>query len=79
MDGQGILEFMLQSLHCPALISTMSPWGFRPMQLETRLKPKFTDGMDGWMDGWNGVSKVSFNFVYTCTYIEHVYMYLYRS
>ena len=36
------------------------------------------DGMDGWMDGWDGISKVSFNFFHTlqvyrlCIYL-HVY------
>ena len=51
------------------------PSGFRA---DLHARPEGPSLM-GWMDGWDGVSKVSFNFLHTLWvyYIHKVYTYLY--
>ena len=61
MDGWGILEIILASLHGPARISTLSLRGPGLSIYERARRPSLRMGWDG-MDG---ISKVSFNVLHT--------------
>ena len=49
MDGRGILEFILASLHCPAPISTLSLRGSGLSIYKRGRRPSLRMGWDGWM------------------------------
>ena len=54
-----------QTLHQIATVSLRGPGEI----YTTRPKAEFTDGMDGWMDGWTGYQKCPSMFLILCGHL----------
>ena len=75
MDGRGILEIMLASLHCPARISTLSLRGPGLSIYQRGRRPSLRMGREGMGGDIKSVLLFSSYFVHIqnmciCTYID---------